>query len=480
MSKKISDFLNNYFRVEKHDSTIKKEVIAGVTNYFTVIYLVFLVPEIIMEAFPGVVSAGGEFSGDVLVSGGITSNEMLILLTAAAFIAAGIGTLLMGVFINVPFAQGPSLSIGTFVTYTICRNFGYTFNQALAIVFISGICFFIISVLGLEKKIHKAIPNNIKFAVTAGIGLFIAYTGLEKAHIVSFGNDTAMSLFNVADLSSSYTKDALLALFGIIFITVLLKKGFHGAIFWGKILCIVLAFPLGLIKAIDVQRFEYSLDLSKTFMQLDFSGLIDLDTFKTGLFSITTVVILVFSICIMNVFETMSTLIATKNYIKISSDGQVKKRIPQILEIDAVTSSVGSLIGSTTVSTYVESTAGVIEGGRTGLTAVVTGLLFLASVFFSPIVSIIPSSATATTLIMAGVIMLNVIKYIDFEDVAEAVPAFFTMFIIPVTKSLIVGIAFGIISYLIIYMCLGRREKIKPILYALALLFTATLIVLPK
>ncbi len=473
-------FLNNYFHINAHHSTLKTEIIAGITNYFTVIYLVLLVPEIIMSIFPGAVGAEGELIGEKLLYNNITVNEMLVIITAASFIAAGIGTLLIGIFINVPFAQGPSLAVGTFVTYTVCINFGYTFNQALAIIFISGICFFIISILGIEKKLHRAIPNNIKFAVTAGIGLFIAYTGLEKAHIVSFDKNSVINLFDITDLGNVYVRDALLAILGVILIVVLIKKGIHGAIFIGKILCILLSIPLGLIKAVDFEKFQYSIDLSKTFFELDFSGLIDTSSFSNGIFSLTTIIILVFSICIMNVFETMSTLIASKNYIKISQDGHVKKRIPQILEIDALSSCIGSLVGSSTVSTYVESTAGVVEGGRTGLTAVVTGILFLISVFLSPLVAIIPSSATATTLIMAGIMMMNVIKYINFEDVTDAVPAFFTMFIIPITKSLIAGISLGIILYVLIHLSVGKHKKIKKLLYVLAILFVATLMFLPR
>lgn len=474
------NFLKNYFHIEAHHSTVKNEVIAGITNYFTVIYLVLLVPEIIMGSFSGVIGPDGEIIRDQIIYGNITAGEMFVILTAAAFIAAGIGTLLIGVFINVPFAQGPSLSVGTFVTYTICINFGYTFYQALAIIFISGICFFIMSMVGIEKRIHRAIPNNIKFAVTAGIGLFIAYTGLEKAHIISINESLNITLFDIIDFGSVYTRDALLALFGVFFIVVLIKKHFHGAIFVGKIVCIILAIPLGLIKAVDFQKFEYSIDLSKTFFKLDFSGIIDTTSFSDGIFSFTTLMILVFSICMMNVFETMSTLIASRNYIKISQDGHVKKRIPHILEIDAVSSCVGSIVGSSTISTYVESTAGVVEGGRTGLTAVVTGLLFILSVFLSPFVAIIPSSATATTLIIAGIMMLNVIRFIDFDDIVEAVPAFFTMFIIPITKSLTIGIAFGIISYVIVNLFTGRKRKIKNILYVLAVLFVIMLIILPR
>ena len=445
------EILKKYFRVSEQHSTVKNEIIAGITNYFTVIYLVLLVPEILIGIFPEAIGTNGELIGNKIIYDGVTVNGMLVILTAASFIAAGIGTLLIGIFINVPFAQGPSLAVGTFVTYTVCVNFGYTFNQALAIIFI------------------------------AGIGLFIAYTGLEKAHIIHIDENSKISLFNIVDFQSVYTRDALLTLVGIVLIVILIKKLVHGAIFVGKILCIILALPLGLIKTVEFEKFEYSLDLSKTFFSLDFSALIDTTSFSRGIFSLTTIIILVFSICIMDIFETMSTFIATKNFIKVSNDkSNVTKKAPRILEIDSISTCIGALVGSSTISTYVESTTGVVEGGRTGLTAVVTGILFLISVFFSPFVSIIPSSATATTLIMAGIIMINVIKYINFEDVAEAVPAFFTFFIIPITKSLIIGISFGIIFYVIINICIGKRKKIKNPLYILAILFIIILMLIPR
>lgn len=471
-------FLDNHFHITSHNSTVKTEILAGITNYFTVIYLIILVPEIIMESFPEAFY-NGEFLGSTILENGLTANEMFIGLTAAAFIAAGIGTLFIGIFINVPFVQGPSLSVGTFITYTICRNFGYTFQQALAIVFIAAVCFFVISVLGVEKKLHRAIPNNIKFAVSAGIGMFIAYTGLEKAHIISFGND-GVKLFSFFGEYSHYAVDAILTLAVVVLIAVLLKKHIHGAIFIGKIVCIVLAVPLGLIKAVDIEKFSYGIPFSEMMFQLDFSGLVDLKNPYRAMFSILTIAILVFSICIMNVFETMGTLIATKSFIKISQDGRVKRRIPQMLEIDAASSAVGAIVGSPTVSTYVESTTGVIEGGRTGFTSVVTGVLFLITVFFTPAVSVIPSAATATTLITAGILMMNVIKYIDFENISEAVPAFFTMFMIPITKSLITGIALGIIMYVLINVFLKKPGRIKPILYILAIIFVITLIFLPR
>lgn len=477
----LKKLLYNYFHIDKHNSSIKTEVLAGITNFFTIIYLVILVPEIIMGAFPGAIDVNGELIGDFLIAGKITANEMLIALTASAFAAAGIGTILMGVFVNLPFVQGPSLAIGTFITYTVCKNFGYTYNQALALVFISGLCFFIMSVFGIEKKINKVIPVNIKFAVTAGIGLFIAFAGIQKAHIIDFKSDSMVNLFNITDISSIYTKDALLALFGVILIVVLLKKHVHGAIFIGKIVCIILAFPLGLIKSINIEKFSYNIPFSEIVFKIDFSGLFGADSSNSLFKTMVTILIILFSICIMNIFETMSMLIVRDSLASISKgEIKVKRRLLKILEIDAVTTSIGAALGSTTVSTYVESTAGMVEGGRTGFTSVVTGILFLCSVFITPVVSIIPSAATATTLIIAGILMMNVIKYIDFEDPAESVPAFLTMFMMPITNSLIVGIAFGVISYLIIHVCIGEGKKINYLMYILAALFLITVLFIPR
>lgn len=348
----IKKFLYEHFHILEHHTSIRTEILAGITNYFTLIYLVFLVPEIVMNAFPEAIDASGAIIGDYVISNGLTANEMLIALTSAAFLAAGLGSIIFGMFINVPFVQGPSLAISTFITYTICQGFGYSYYQALAIVFLSGICFFILSILGVEKKIHNAIPKNIKYAVTAGIGLFIAFTGLQKAHIINFSSLNSIHLFNMADIANKYTIEAFLAICGVLFITVLLKRNVHGAIFIGKIACILVAIPLGLIKKVNVEKFNYSFNLDKVFLKIDFKGLIDFSTKETFIHTGIIVLIVIFSICMMDIFETMSMLIATDSFVKISKEGFVKKRIPQILEIDSMTTSVGAALGATSVSTY--------------------------------------------------------------------------------------------------------------------------------
>lgn len=474
----IKKYLYEKFHIKQHNSSLRTEFLAGVTNYFTLIYLVMLVPEILMNVFNGSISEDGSVIGNFILNNGLTANEMFIALTAASFICSGISSIIMGYLTNLPFVQGPSLAVGTFITYTVCISFGYTYNQTLAIVFISGIIFFILALFRMEKKIHKAIPRNIKYAVTCGIGLFIAYQGLLKAHIIE-QSSLNTNLFDLSSISSKDTKTAILALIGVILITILHKKHIHGSIFIGKIICIILAFPLGLVTLNNLNFFT-PINLEAVFFQLDFTGIIDFTNSSIMLKTFMTLLVVLFSICIMDIFETMDMLIVADNFVVISKEKFTNKRIPQILEIDAITTSVGATIGSVTVSTYVESTAGIVEGGRTGLTAIVTGFLFLLSTFLSPLVALVPSAATATTLIMAGVLMMNIIKYIDFENIDEAVPAFFTMVLMPLTNSILVGISFGIISYVAIHLFLGKGHKVNKILYFLSIILLICLIYLPR
>lgn len=477
----IRKFCYDYFSIPKHKSSVRTEFLAGVTNYFTLIYAVMLVPEILIETFPNAIGSNGELVRNAIIYGDFTAGQMLVTLTAIAFIAAGIASIFMGLFVNLPFVQGPSIAIGTFVTYTICRGFGYSYNQALALVFMSGILFFILAITGMEEKLHKAIPKNLKYAVSAGIGFFIATTGLNKAHIINFTSDSSFASIFGTNLTDSNNVSAILAIIMVILIVIMIKKHIHGAIFIGKVLCIFAAIPLGLVHLNGGFDFNYNIDLTALAMKMDFSGLIDFTSNDTIFNTCLNILIIVFSLCIMDIFETMSMFIAMDHYVDISHGGiKEKNDIPRILEVDAITTSAGAVLGSTTVSTYVESTTGVIEGGRTGLTAVVTGILFLATVPFTPLVSLVPSAATATTLIVAGVLMMGVLKQIDFDDITEAVPAFLTMILMPFTNSLLIGVSVGIISYIIIHIFIVHDKKISPLLYILGLLMFIAFIFLPR
>lgn len=475
---KITAFAEKHFHLSKHNTTFRSELLAAVTNYFTLLYILSLVPEVIMGVFPEAYGADGEFMASAVIADGITAGHFLAALTVVSFWAAGIASIIMGFVINMPFIQGPSLAIATFIIYTVCKGFGYTYYQALAIIFISGIFFFILSFTGAEKKIHNAIPSNIKYAVTAGIGMFITYTGLQKAHIIAFDNNR-IAVFDMLALHSSDTRSAWLAVFGVIIITILLDKRVHGAVFIGKMICIILAIPLGLLHMGEMVPLS-QIPLGAVVLKMDFGGLISGESGFEKLMSVSTLIIIVFAICIMDIFETMSMLIAADHLNAAENDGRIKGRIPRILEIDAVTTSFGSVLGITNISTYIESTAGVIEGARTGLTAVITGLLFIATSVFAPFAGFVPSAATATTLIASGVLMMNVIKNVDFEKPANAVPAVFTIVLMPFTSSLLAGIGFGVILYVLTHLFMGRGHKVKPVAYVLAMLLAIVLIFLPR
>lgn len=469
---KLNGVLNKYFKLEQHGSDIKTEFIAAATNYFTIIYILLLVPEILITAFDGAVDLNGDVIYAAKVFDNMTAEQVLAAITAVGFITAGIASIAMGLIINVPFVQGPSVAITTFAAYTVCGSLGYSYGQTLALVFMSGICFFILSITGIEQRISDAIPKNLKYAVTAGIGLFVAFSGLRKAHIIEYNEDMIFTLFNASAFNNENTLSAWLALFGVIVIVVMLNKHVHGAVFIGKLICIALAAPLGLINLPQSKISDIGIHVDRLLFNLEFEGLLDFSGGRAFVFSLASVIVVIFSLCIMDVFETISVLIATDTFTDINKDeAPIKKRIPQILEIDAATTCLGSAMGAASVSTYAESTTGIIEGGRTGLTAVFTGIMFLLSIVISPLMSAIPSAATATTLIAAGVLMLGVIKYIDFDNIAEAVPAFMTMFLMPFTGSLLSGVALGIAMYVIIHLFIGEAKKTDALLYILTAFF---------
>lgn len=473
MLKKFVDYIYKIFKLKENSTSIKTEFIAAITNYFTFLYLITLVPEVIMDIFPEVIDAEGKFTNNVIVYNGVSAGQMLISLTISALIAAGVASIAVGFLTNTPLIQGPSLTIATFISYTVCKNFGYSYSQALAIVFISGIVFFLLAITGLEKRLHNVIPNNIKYAVTGGIGMYIVFQGIIKSYIFE-KNDNGFEFINLLNYSHIHNKTALLTICGIIFIIILINKNVHGAIFIGKIGCILVAIPLGMTGHIYANK----LLVSPFVFSISVDGLIDKTSTKSVLVSLLNIIMIIFVICVMDIFETISTTIAMKNFIWLKPKeckNMIDKEMPKILEVDSATTSLGSLIGMTTVSTYVESNAGVVEGARTGLTAVITGLLFIFTVPFTTFATAVPSAATATTLIMAGVMITGVLKKIDFEDVSEALPAVLTVLSMVVLNKIIVGIAIGIISYVMCNIFL-LKKKIDVYLVVMSLFMIIMLI----
>ena len=456
MLRKIIEFIYRFFELKEYNTTIKTEFLAAITNYFTFLYLITLVPEIIMDIFPEVIDKEGKFINDVIVYNGISAGQMLISLTIAALIASGIASIAVGIITNTPLIQGPSLTIATFISYTVCKNFGYSYSQALFIVFISGVVFFLLSMTCLEKRLHDIIPDNIKYAVTGGIGMYIVLQGLIKSYIFEKSGNGFLFM-NLLNFNDTHNKTAILTVCGIILIIILINKHVHGAIFIGKLVCILVAVPLGMTGHI----YANEVLISPFVFSINMNGLIDNTSTKSIVVSLFNIVMIVFVICIIDIFETISTTIAMKNFIWLKPkecENVIDKEMPKILEVDSATTSLGALIGMTTVSTYVESNTGVVEGARTGLTAIITGLLFIVTVPFTAFTTAVPSAATATTLIMAGVMITGILKQINFEDVSEALPAVLTVLSIVVLNKIIVGIAIGIISYVLCNVFLFKKK----------------------
>ena len=472
--------IEKFFKIKENNSSIQTEIFSGLTAFFTMVYLLFLVPNTIMGAFPEAFNEAGEMVGSYVLNNGLTADEMLVSLTIAACVAAAISTLITALKTGLPFAQGPSLAIATFITYTVCGEMGYTYEQALAAVFISGIVFFILTMFGLEHKIRKAIPHNIKYAVTAGIGLFIAFMGMQKCHMVVADSHHLVKFVNFAGFSDYNTMSTLLCLAGLVLIAVMHYKHIHGAILIGKIIVILAAIPLGLYHHGEINLFAYDFDvIIPTAFKMDFAGLFTRGgDFSLGAGLIITASIVV-TLCIMNVFETMSTVIATDHILdhRVHHE-ETNEKIKKTLEADAIGTVVGASMGVTTVSTFVESTAMAVEGGRTGFSGVITSLLFILAIFIAPFASVIPSAATATTLIITGVFMMTVVKQINFHDVDEALPAFFTMAFIPLTYSLVNGIFLGLVTHTFINVFSGRWAKVKRGTYIMTALFVLMFVIM--
>ena len=455
--------LEKIFHLKENKTDVKTEVIAGITTFMTIAY--------ILAVNPSVLSACGMDSGAVF--------------TATA-LAALIATLLMAAFSNYPFVLAPGMGLNAYFSYTVVLQMGYSWQTALAAVFIEGIVFILLSLTNVREAIFNAIPMNLKHAVSVGIGLFIAFIGLQNAHIVvdsatlvgvySFKSSVENGLFNSEGIT------VVLALVGILVTGILVVKGVKGNILWG----ILITWGLGIlcqllgIYQVNPEIGMYSLlpdfsngisvpSLAPTLMQMDFSGILSLDFF-----------VVMFAFLFVDLFDTLGTLIGVASKADmLDKDGKLP-RIRGALLSDAIGTSVGAMLGTSTTTTFVESASGVAEGGRTGLTAVVAAILFGLSLFLSPIFLAIPSFATAPALVVVGFLMLTSITKINFDDFTEAIPAYVAIIAMPFMYSISEGIAMGVISYVVINVVTGKmkEKKISPLMYVLAVLFIGKYIML--
>ncbi|MGO1369007.1 MAG: NCS2 family permease [Senegalia sp. (in: firmicutes)] len=458
--------MDSFFKLKENNTNVKTEIMAGITTFVTMAYIIFVNPNILKLA--GMNEAGA--LGDA--AAGIGFEDPIVgAVFVATCVAAAIGTLIMGLYANLPFGLAPGMGLNAFFTYGVVLGLGYTWQEALAAVFISGILFIILTITGLREAIVDALPDSLKRAIGGGIGLFISLIGFQQGHII-VGNPA--TLIGFGDFTQKAT---IVTLIGLLIIAVLMTRGIKGSILIGIIATTIISIPLGVTSV--PTEFNFSIpSLAPTLFKADFVGLLNLG--EVGLIgAIMSVITVVISLSLVDMFDTIGTLVGTGAKAGfINKEGKLKN-MDKALFADSIATSVGALLGTSTTTTFVESASGVSEGGRTGLTSVTIGVLFLLSLFLAPIVGMVPPEATAPALIIVGVLMMTSIKHIDFEDFSEALPAFLTMAIMPFTYSIANGIAAGLIFYPITKIVNGKAKEVHPIIYVLAILFILRFTILP-
>lgn len=433
--------MDKFFKITERGSSVRTEIVGGVTTFFAMAYIIFV--------NPGMLSATGmDFNGVLL----------------ATCISAAIGCFLTALLANAPFAQAPGMGLNAFFTYTVCFKMGYTWQEALAIVLLSGILFLIIAVSPLRSKIISSIPAFLKSAISAGIGLFIAFIGILNVGLVGFGSGVPALQFMVADDAGNMVANTagILALIGLLITAILMAYKVKGAIVIGIIVTAIIGFPMGetvLPESITLA----GVSLSSVAFKLDIPGV-----FAKGILPLVTAVI---SFALVDCFDTVGTLIGTaKNAGMTDRHGNLPGG-DRALIADAVATCCGACLGTSTVTTFVESSTGISEGARTGLSSVVVGVLFLVACLLAPVAKIIPSAATAPALIIVGVLMIKGATEVNWSDFEEACPAFLTIAMMPFAYSISDGIGFGFISYSVIKLARGKAKDVPLLVYIISVLF---------
>ena len=452
--------MEKFFKLKENGTDVRTEITAGITTFMTMAYILAVNPSILGDA--------GMDTGAVF--------------TATA-LASAIGCLCMALMANLPFALSAGMGLNAFLAYTVVLQMGYSWEVALAAVFVEGIIFIILSLTNVREAIFNAIPTTLKLGVSVGIGLFICFIGLQNAHLV-VDSSTLVSIFSFSGSIKNGTFategiTAVLALVGIILTSYLVIKNVRGNILIG----IVATWLIGIVCQLvglyvpAPEAGYYSLipsgilsapsSLAPTFLKLDFSAI--------GSFNFFAVM---FSFLFVDLFDTLGTLIGCASKADMLDEDGKLPAIKGALLADAVATTAGALLGTSTVTTFVESSSGIAEGGRTGLTAITTGALFVLALFFSPIFLTIPSFATAPALIVVGFLMMQQVVKISWDDTLEAIPAYIAIFAMPFMYSISEGISLGIISYVILHLCAKKTKDISPLMYVLAVVFVLKYILL--
>ena len=419
-----------FFKLKENNTTFKTEVLAGLTTFMTMAYILVVNPSILSQA-------GMDFGA---------------VFTATA-VSAIIATLLMGIYAKLPFAAAPGMGLNAFFAFTIVKGMGYTWQFALTAVLIEGLIFILLTVFNVREAIVNCIPLNIKRAISVGIGLFIAFIGLDNAKIIM--HPEGGTIVALGNLRTPFT---LLAIIGIIITSILVARKVKGALLIGILLTTIIGIPMG-ITHIPTSLITAPPSMGPTFMQFEWTHVFSLDMF-----------VVLFTLLFMDMFDTIGTLVgvATKANM-IDKNGNVP-HAKEALLADAIGTTIGACLGTSALTAYIESASGVAEGGKTGLTAVSTAFMFMIALFLSPLFIMIPSPATAPALILVGLFMLEPIKEINLTDFTEAIPAFVTILIMPLSYSIADGIAFGMISYVIMKVTTGKAKEVSIATYIIGLL----------
>jgi AGZA family xanthine/uracil permease-like MFS transporter len=421
--------IEKIFGFNPKETTIRTEIMAGITTFLTMAYILAVNPNILGETG---MDKGALFTTTVLMS--------------------ALPTIFMALYAKLPLALAPGMGLNAFFAYTVCMVMGYSWQFALTAVFLEGLVFLLLTVTNLREKIVDVIPNTLKNAIGAGIGLYIAFIGLKSADIVVNNDATLVAL---GDLS---TGSALLGAIGIIITSMLLVKNVKGALLFGILLTTLIGIPLGVTKIDGVFSTPPSID--PIFMKFEWDHIFTKD-----------MLIIVFTFLFVDLFDCIGTVIGVTNRAgMVKADGKIP-RLKEIFTVDSISTAAGAAMGTSTVAVYVESAAGVNEGGRSGLTAFTTGICFLLALFFAPLFLAIPAAATTPVLVLVGLMMMSSVLKIDFNDYAEAIPAFICVLLMPLTYSISEGIVLGQLSYIFINLLSGKYKKITIGMYILAAFF---------
>jgi len=424
--------LDKFFKITENKSTLKTEILAGITTFMTMVYILAVNPSILSDA-------------------GMDKDAVF---TATA-LSALIATLVMALVAKLPFALAPGMGLNAFFAYTVVLGMGYTWQFALTAVFLEGLIFLLLTALNIRELIVNSIPLNLKHAISVGIGLFIAFIGLQSTGLIVDNPATLVSLGNMKNPS------VLIGLTGVLVTGLLLAKNVKGALLIGILSSTIFGLFVGVtVVPDDFQFVSLPPSIEPIFFKFDFTQILSFD-----------MLIVLFTFLFVDMFDTVGTLVGVSSKADmLDKDGKVP-RVKRALFADSIGTTIGAVLGTSTVTTYVESAAGVAEGGKTGMTALTVAVMFGLALFFAPIFMMIPPEATASALIIVGLFMISPIMKIDLNDFTEAIPAFLTIIMMPLTYSIAQGIVFGMLSYVILKLLTGRHKEIKPIMYVIAVLF---------